>query len=232
MSLEEHSESSTQKPKKNAPKILSLSLLFVLVSFAVVVVFQAARNVSLSGLFSSPVTDVPVFGMANENAGIVLAETDEQIPANVLLASASSENFRAGEIAIGGEADFLLDERDVNELKIEGVRSEVVVEKGGKNVRLVVVWKTTRPTLGEVRYGKSRIEIGKKVTEEVYSANHGAIISGLEQAATYLYTIKAYDRFGNEVESDAYAVYTGAKNVSLVDLISNAAKDVFSWAIK
>ncbi len=225
-------ESSTQKPKKNAPKILSLSLLFVLVSFAVVVTVQVARSFSFSGFFSHPIADAPVTGQADEPVGKVLAETDEQVRPNALLASASSENFRAGEIAIGGESDFLLDTRDVNDLKIEGVRSEVVVEKGGKNVRLVVVWKTTRPTLGEVRYGKSRIENNKKVSEEVYSSNHGAIISGLEQATTYLYTIKAYDRFGNEVESDAYAVYTGAKNVSLVDLISNAAKDVFSWAVK
>lgn len=227
MNANESVEFPEKIQKKHSSKFLSPALLFVVVSFVGVAVFQGFKKAS--PVDGAVISDAQVVNAEDITTGKVLAETDEKSIANPTIEVAASENFHAAQIVIGEDLDM---ENEVGELKIEGVRSEVVIEKGGKNVRLVVIWKTNRPTLGEIHYGKSRIERNKKVSEEVYSSNHGAIISGLDQATTYLYTIKVHDRYGNEVESDAYAVYTGAKNVSLVDLISNAAKDVFSWAVK
>jgi hypothetical protein len=62
--------------------------------------------------------------------------------------------------------------------------------------------------------------------------NNESNARNIEQGTTYLYTIHARDRFGNDVKSDTYAMFTGAQQLSLIDLIANAAKDTFSWAVK
>ena len=61
---------------------------------------------------------------------------------------------------------------------------------------------------------------------------HSAVLSNLDLASTYLYTVVARDRYGNEVSSESHAVYTGTKVVSLFELIVNALQEVFGWAVK
>ena len=58
------------------------------------------------------------------------------------------------------------------------------------------------------------------------------IIGGLEPATAYVYSIKARDRWGNETNSDYYAVYTGSKMVSVFELIVKALEETFGWAVK
>lgn len=143
-----------------------------------------------------------------------------------------SENFQAGEIAIGGDAAILVDLETAAPLVISGVRGEAFTEKGRNRVKLVIGWHTNKLALSEVSYGKG-IGVGdKNIAEETYGTTHGVTISGLEQASTYVYRIKSRDRWGNEVTSEPYAVYTGARNVSLFDLISDAVGEVFGWAVK
>jgi hypothetical protein len=145
---------------------------------------------------------------------------------------AKSENFRVGQIVFAGESDLLMDETDPSPLKIDGVQGQIVSKKGKKEMQLVIIWKTNKPTSGEVVYGKNRSENGKKIAEDTYGTNHGVVIPNLSQGTTYLYTIHAKDRFGNDVKSDTYAMFTGAQQLSLIDLIANAARDTFSWAVK
>ena len=212
--------------EKRSKKLLKMFLLQITAVFVVVVLFQMKNIASRQ--------EVPIIGapaVTDDGVGIVLAETTENTP-EVDLAVAKSENFRAGQIVFAGESDFLLDTTDPSPLKIDGVQGQIVSKKGKKEMQLVIVWKTNKPTSGNVTYGKNRSENGKKIAEDTYGTNHGVVIPNLEQGTTYLYTIHAKDRFGNDVKSDTYAMFTGAEQLSLIDLIANAAKDTFSWAVK
>ncbi|MEP7162313.1 MAG: hypothetical protein ABI747_00940 [Candidatus Moraniibacteriota bacterium] len=142
-----------------------------------------------------------------------------------------SENFKAGEIVFGGELAFLQGEEDVAPLEISDIRGEAFTEKNKQEVKLVVTWKTNKLSLAEVGYAKGVGQAEKKVSEADYSFNHSLIITGLDPASTYLYTIKGQDRFGQEVTSEPHAVFTGARSVSLFDLIAGAIGDVFGWAV-
>jgi hypothetical protein len=95
------------------------------------------------------------FSVNADAAGVVLADTAENNP-EADLSVAKSEHFRVGQIVFGGESDFLLDASDPTPLKIDGVRGEIASQKGKKETQLVIVWKTNRPTSGEVTYGKNR----------------------------------------------------------------------------
>ena len=146
-------------------------------------------------------------------------------------ANYESENFKAGEIVIGGELQFLVDEDEVGALMVENIRGEAFTEKNKKEVKLVVTWTTSKLSLASVRYSKGIGQTERGVDETDYSYNHSVIISGLDPASTYLYTIDASDRYGNRVKSEPHAVFTGARTVSLFDLIAGAIGEVFGWAV-
>lgn len=146
-------------------------------------------------------------------------------------ANYESENFKAGEIVIGGELQFLVDEDEVGPLTVENIRGEAFTEKNKQEVKLVVTWTTSKLSQASVRYSKGIGQTERAVDETDYSYNHSVIISGLDSASTYLYTIDALDRYGNRVKSEPHAVFTGARTVSLFDLIAGAIGEVFGWAV-
>lgn len=99
-------------------------------------------------------------------------------------------------------------------------------------MKLIITWKTNKLAKSDIAYGRGTTQTKKIVNESDYTTDHNLILPGLEQSATYIYTITSRDRFGNEVVSDQHAIYTGAKTVSLFDLIAGAVGDVFGWAVK
>ncbi|MDO8566499.1 MAG: hypothetical protein Q7S04_04965 [Candidatus Moranbacteria bacterium] len=146
-------------------------------------------------------------------------------------ANYQSENFRVGDIAIGGEAEFLLTEDTPEPIAISSISGEAFSEKNKQEVKLSLSWETNKLAKSTITYSKGAGQATKTVTEEEYSLNHSLIISGLEQSSTYIYTIVSQDRFGNAATSEPHAVYTGAGTASLFDLIANAIGDIFGWAI-
>lgn len=160
--------------------------------------------------------------------------TEETVPLVLPddLANYESENFKAGEIIFLGEAEFLLGDEGVEPLALEGIRGEAFTEKNKQEVKLVISWKTNKLSQAEIAYAKGIGQTPTVVSEDDYSYNHSMIITGLDPASTYLYTVKALDRFGNVATSEPYAVFTGARSVSLFDLIAGAIGDVFGWAVK
>jgi hypothetical protein len=146
-------------------------------------------------------------------------------------ANYQSENFRVGDIAIGGEAEFLLVEDTPEPLSISSISGEAFTEKNKSEVKLLISFKTNKLAKSVVAYSRGVGQSEKMVDEEDYSLNHSIIISGLDQASTYIYTIVSHDRFGNAAASDRHAVYTGSKTASLFDLIADAIRDIFGWAI-
>jgi len=148
------------------------------------------------------------------------------------IANYESENFRVGDISIGGEAEFLLSEDNPGPLEVSAIRGEAFTEKNKPEVKLVVSWRTSKLAKSTIAYSKGVGQAKKSIEEEDYSLSHSVIIPGLDQASTYIYEIVSNDRFGNEVTSEPHAVYTGSRSVSLFDLIANAVGDVFGWAVK
>lgn len=146
-------------------------------------------------------------------------------------ATYESENFRVGEIAIGGELALIVPEDDPTPLEILSVRGEAFSEKGGSGTKLILTWETSKPAMSDIAYGRGVGSAEAVVREETYGTNHSVIIPGLAQATTYVYVITTRDKWGNEVESDPYAVYTGSREVSLFELIAGAVGDVFGWTV-
>ncbi len=159
-----------------------------------------------------------------------IVSSDSQTSASS--AEYQSENFRVGDIAIGGEAQFLMNEDTPEPLSITSIRGEAFTEKNKQEVKLVVSWRTNKLAQSEIAYSKGVGQAKKTIEEEDYSLNHSVIIPGLDQASTYVYEITSKDRFGGVSTSESHAVYTGSRTVSLFDLIANAVSEVFGWAVK
>ncbi len=165
----------------------------------------------------------------------VLKSTDTVAPTQMPLfgdTNYQSENFRVGDISIGGEAEFLLSEDSPEPLEVNSIRGEAFTEKNKQEVKLVVSWRTNKLAKSVISYSKGVGQAKKSISEDDYSLNHSVIIPGLDQASTYVYEITSNDRFGNEIVSESHAVYTGSRTVSLFDLIANAVGEVFGWAVK
>lgn len=160
--------------------------------------------------------------------GVVLGESDIALPGAL-----KSENYTLGQVALGGDATLVSsDSQEIGPLEISGVRGEAFMDKGKKDVNILVTWKTTKLSSAVITYGKNGADTSKTFQEDGYGLNHSVILPGLDQSSTYIYTVAAKDRFGNEATSDSYAVYTGTKTASLFDLISGAVTDTFGWAMK
>ncbi len=142
-----------------------------------------------------------------------------------------SENFRAGEIAIGGEMSLFVPESDPSPLAIGSVRGESFTASGKAGSKLVITWETNKPARSEISYGKGVGQAEAVIKETEFGTSHSVIIPDVTPATTYVYVISVRDKWGGTAQSNPYAVYTGAKVVSLFELIAGAVGDVFGWAV-
>jgi len=230
---------NNSKPKKRSfgRKIMRVfvELFFVLVfSFAGAFLFEVfTKSYEQSQVGFEPGVS---YQTSSSPGVLVLGEEDEEAVATnleekeVLLAS---ENFRAKQVTFGGDALLPLGEEANPELKITEVYSELLTTKNQEEIKLLVSWKTNKPARSEVEYSKGGNEEGGQVIQEdKFSYSHSAVLPSLDPASAYTYKIKAVDQWGNEAVSDRFAFYTGAPNISLLDLLFGAFKDVFGWAMK
>jgi len=161
-------------------------------------------------------------------AGKVLGEGEESYPSEM-----SGEKNRLPQVSFGGglTAFYPSVGEPLGPLDIENAQSEIVRTKEKKELQLVVRWNTKRPTKCLVEYGKSG-GAAKVAEEEYFAIEHSAVLENLDSSSTYFYAITAKDKLGGEINSDKYAVYTGAPEVSFFDLLAGAFKDSFGWAIE
>lgn len=141
-----------------------------------------------------------------------------------------SENYKTSLITFGGNSTLSAEEN--LPLKINNVRSELLTTRNQQEIKLYVSWKTNKPAVSELKYGKNIEQGGKNIKEDKFGYAHSTILSSLDPASAYTYRIKGRDKWGNEIQSERFAFYTGAPNVSLLDLLLGAFKDVFGWAMK
>ena len=144
----------------------------------------------------------------------------------------ASENYKIDDIDIGGGV-MILANQDNAPLSIENIHSEsFLTGKQGNEVNLVVSWSTNKEAMSEIDYSKNGGASPKTAREDSYGFSHSVVLSGLEPGASYVYQIKCTDRWGNQVSSDNFGIYTASQPVSVFDLISNAVGQIFGWAIK
>lgn len=160
--------------------------------------------------------------------GQVLGEEEDSYPNEF-----KSDKYRLPQLNFGGGLTTFYPGigEPIGSLDIGNVQSEIVKTKDKKELQLVIKWKTERPTICLVSYGKSG-GVMKSIQEEFFAVEHSVVLEKLDSATTYFYTITAKDKLGGEITSDKYAVYTGAPEVSFLDLLAGAFKDIFGWAVK
>jgi hypothetical protein len=220
-----YQEERTQKPLLRA---MNITATFVgLAAFAFILSSFAREGVPQPGSGRVSEADRPSSPVPQPMRGRVLGENDTERPGLL-----KSENFKLSEVSVGGEIGDSGGEDDPGVLEISAVRGESFLEKNNKDVKVLITWKTTKLAQSTVTYGKNSGGSAKTFEEDGYGMDHSVILSGLDPASTYTYSVAARDRSGNEVVSETYAVYTSAKSASLFDLISGAFSDVFSWAVK
>lgn len=214
-------------PQKNKKKLIWVLIFFflLLVGGGTFWFFQSRSSNQQDGNQSTEISP--------ERKTPIAVQDDQPTPdKSTVDARYQSENYRAESIVIGGEAELFVPEDDLSSLEITDIRGESFTEKNKQEVRLTVTWQTNKLSQAEIEYSKGSGQTPKVASEEGYGISHSITISGLDQASTYVYIIKSKDRFGNAVDSEQHAVYTGSKTVSLFDLIADAVGEVFGWAVK
>ncbi len=144
----------------------------------------------------------------------------------------SSENYRVGQIVLGGDVGLLSQGDELTELSIDDIRGETLGSKNQNEGRALITWRTSKAAKSTLTYSKTAGGNEKSIDEDGFGMSHSAVLSNLDLSSTYLYTVTVRDRYGNEVTSDPHAVYTGTRVVSLFELITNALQEVFGWAVK
>lgn len=157
--------------------------------------------------------------------GVVLGE--ETFADNSL----KSENFKIGQVNLGGAAIFV-NNIENKPLEIIDVISETFAPKKSDEVKMLIRWRTNKLAISQIEYAKNTGQDTRKIREENYNIQHSAILTGLDPGTTYIYTVTVKDRWGNEVKSDRYAAYTGKKEISVFELIIKEVEELFGWAMK
>lgn len=163
----------------------------------------------------------------NEDEGTVLGEesdNERQFEREVVLAS---ENYKAKQVRFGGESSVILEEDAP--LEILDVRSETFLAKKQDESMLVISWRTNKLAICEIEYSKNNGQGTKNLKESGFGFNHGVVIPGLELGTAYVYQLTAKDKWGNIVRSGNFAVYSGSKAVSVVELIARELNEMFGW---
>lgn len=226
----------TTKEKKVFPKLVVNFSLSLLISFLIFFVISFWNYVQTKKYITDKnipenisedffVSDLAQGSVAGEEK--VRGEETESQGSSI----AKSENFKLKEISFGG---VLLASANGENLAVEisDVKSEVFATRDGKQSQILISWKTNKLALSEISYSKSDIKNSKTLEEKNYGFNHSVVLNKLDLATTYVYQIKVRDRWGNEISSERFGVYTGSKMVSVFDLILKAVNETFGWAMK
>ena len=142
----------------------------------------------------------------------------------------ASQNFRAPQITFGGDAITLPSGEQSLTPEILDMRSEVLATKTDQKAKFILAWKTNKLCRSSIEYMKEGQTEGGKVFEDGYGFTHNVEIAPLDYSTSYSYVVTARDKWGNETKSDKLVFYTGMQNISIIDLLAGAFRDMFGWA--
>jgi len=204
---------------------LPVGLVFFIasVALAVFVIWDKSFSQEGSGNGSGNIA------LKENKAGQILGEEGSSGP----ITKFGSENFRVPQIVIGAEGGiYYPGAEDQKELAVSDVKSEIFTDKNKKDKKVLLTWTTNKSTKSIIEYGKAGTEAGQKFEEAGYSLEHSVLLEPLENSTTYNYVITMRDRGGATSSTDKFAVYTGAPQISFLDMLLGAFKGVFGWAVK
>jgi len=223
--------------KKKVLKIAGISFLLLMMIAASAAVYFRNKNAQQSSAVKQQVQmEIPknedhIF--VNESGNVSKEQNAVVVAGDDLKGIAGkSENYKIKDIAIGGANIVLAAETEALPLKAMDVRSEMLMTKDGKKMQVLISWKTNKLAKSEVKYAKDGKGAEKNIKEYGYGFSHALVLNNLEQATRYVFTVSVTDRSGNVSVSDAIAVYTGSKPVSVIELISSEMESIFGWALK
>lgn len=221
----------------NIKKKANKKRLFIKITFALLAV------VFLSKIYTD-------YNVRNKAAVAVSTDLKKEVPGETVTtadstdsgttkaeALASSENFNATQISVNGGvglSDTLVDFENSGILAVTNVKSELYSIKDGdkSEVKAIISCQTNKKATIEIEYFKSGEKTSKTMKDDFFGLNHMVIVPALDADSVYRYAVKATDPAGNAVSSDQFVFYTGAPNVSLMDVLGNALQKVFGWAMK
>lgn len=225
----------TESYKKAAKGTLKFFVEFCFVLIVVAMVFYVANVINLYQEFvlSESIELGKSYVKSDDFSTVVLGEEDKglvQAGNSIQEQVLQSENYKTKLVTFGGNTALLPEEN--KKLDIFEVHSELLTTRNQEEVKLYVSWRTNKPAISELSYGKNIEQGAKKVKEDKFGYIHSAILSPLDASSAYTYRILGRDKWGIEKQSEQFAFYTGAPNISLLDLLLGAFKDVFGWAMK
>ncbi|HEX8974544.1 MAG TPA: hypothetical protein VF817_03605 [Patescibacteria group bacterium] len=222
--------------RKRVLKVLSLIALVLILSglalwrfyFVKKAVSQPSQNKDVS--VEIPANKDHVF--VNDVQGVVSDSQGQNDASQPVISKAmsASEHYQIRDLSFGSGTVVLAGDSESAPLQINSVHSETLTSRDGNSIKVLVTWKTNKMAASEVSYTKGTAS--KTLKEGGYGFEHALILATLEQASRYTFSIKATDRWGNQVTSESYSVYTGNKPVSVFKLISGEFDEIFSWALK
>jgi hypothetical protein len=144
-----------------------------------------------------------------------------------------SEDFKIRQINISGSLNVDLEMGDENSpLAISAVKNEVFSSREEDEIKSVVSWKTNRLSISEVEYSKNGEDWMKNVKEDGFGVEHSVMLPALDADSVYSLIINGRDRDGDKISSEKFAFYTGAPNISFIDVLEEASGKLFGWAMK
>ncbi|OGI26233.1 MAG: hypothetical protein A3J76_01475 [Candidatus Moranbacteria bacterium RBG_13_45_13] len=209
-------------------RVLTQLALAAIIVFLIVVCanlldqFMARHQLNLVKV--NEVDDQP--SSENPESGIVQGEENEN--KDELF---RSENYQSRQLTFGGDV-IVPQGMAQRELELYDIKSELLTTKDKDETKLIVFWKTTRLAKCDLKYQRTGEGKGKHIIEDKYNYSHSAVLAGLNPSTAYTFTIVTRDNWGNEKESEHFAFFSGAPNISIIDMLTQAARDTFGWAMK
>lgn len=216
--------------KKKFLRHILMSLGLALLAFFILVTIREYLEVKSKDSWSKPAVNYQDY---QQDKTAVLGENDQQeLTVENDGTTLKSENYKVSQVSIGGEllADFENSDK-MSVLELMDIKNELFVTKNKEEIKMLISWKTNKTTKGYIEYAKEGDSDFKKIEVNNNGLSHSALVSNLDPSSVYTYTITSQDKWGTEKKSDKYVFYTGAPNVSLIDVLENAAKKVFGWAM-
>ncbi len=225
--LEEEKE--TEAKKRRRRRIIVWIIIILLILFFLYFLF---RMFLFSGADKGAIEVNQTKNTFDISQKIVIATSTTEA-AKRAQAIAASENFEMLQINLEGSGTNVFDFGETEIFTINNVASELYTAKEGDKteIRAVISCQTNRRSYVEAEYYKSG-EKDKKVFKDTYFGfNHILIIPALDPDSVYRYSVSATDSNQIKIYSEQYVFYTGAGNISLVDVLSNAVQKVFGWTL-
>lgn len=147
-------------------------------------------------------------------------------------AIAASENFDLRQISLEGSGANIFDFGEPEIFTLGQITSELYSTRSGakSEIRAVISCQTNKRSYVEVAYFKSGEKEKKVIQDESLGLNHVLVIPALDPDAVYKYSVSATDLNQTKISSEPLAFYTGAGNLSWLDILSQAVQKVFGWA--